>query len=253
MRNYLIAGACLVWLSGHARAQGIAVFDDANLLEQVKAVLTQAKQYAQQAQAYGVQVEQYATEIEQLNGFIHDPTLGAAAALLNQTGMSNSLPINPQAVASLAQGGFGGMSSLTGILGKVGQLGSLANSSYATNHIYSPADGSWNSQQLIANGTSIATTQGAAQSIYGDLRNHLPILQALQDRLKTATTPKDVMDAQAAIDNETAWTHNAAASLQAIQVNYQAQNDARVQRDNESISQSFDQFHTTANAMAWPQ
>ena len=81
----------------------------------------------------------------------------------------------------------------------------------------------------------------------------LPMILALQDRLKSATTPKDVMDAQAAIDNETAWTHNATASLQAIQVNYQAQADARVQRDNESISQSFDQFHEKASVLAWPK
>ena len=122
------------------------------------------------------------------------------------------------------------------------------NTNFTANHIYSPTDGSWNSQQLIANGNAIAGTQGSAQSAYQDLRNHLPIIQALRDRLLTATNPKDVADAQSQIQAEAAWTSNLQVELAAIDVNSRAQADARVQRDNEGLDKSIDEFLAKANA-----
>jgi DhnA family fructose-bisphosphate aldolase class Ia len=170
---------------------------------------------------------------------------------MNTAGLSNSLPVNPMAVASLTNG-YASLDSLSDILGKVSQLNGLVNTNLATNHVYSPTDGSWNSQQLIANGNAIAGTQGAAQSVYQDLQNHLPILQALRDRLSTATTPKDVADAESQIQAEAAWTSNLQSELAAIDVNFRAEADSRVQRDNEAMDQSFDNFITSANALPSP-
>jgi hypothetical protein len=166
---------------------------------------------------------------------------------MNQTGLGNSLPINPMALASLSSG-YGSLTSLSSLLGKLSQLNGLVNSNFATNHIYSPTDGSWNSQQLIANGNAIAGVQAAAQAAYQDLRNHLPVIQALRDRLATATNPKDVADAQAQLQAETAWTNNLQSEISTMQVNYQAQAASRVQRDNESLDAGIDSFLAQANA-----
>lgn len=240
MKRILLAGACLVALCNPAYAV-IEVNDTASLLQEVKGYLQDIKSYALQAQQYATQARQYQQEIEQYVAFVHDPSLGAALGMMTQAGLSNYLPVNPQSLQSLTSGN----TSLTGILGV---LGGLANGNYGANHVYSPTDGSWNSQQLIANGNGIAGTQGAAQSVYQSLRDHMPIIQALRDRLLQARTPKDVQDAQAQLEAETLWTHNLNSQLAAIQVNYRAQQDARRQRDEESLDQGIDKFLSDANA-----
>lgn len=240
MKRIWLAGACMLALCGRAHAQGIAVIDAASIFQQIE-------QLAQEVKSYGLQAQQYLTQVQQLEALVHNPSLGAAMGLMNTTGLNNDLPVNPLAVQSLTNG-YNSLNSLAGILGKLTTLTNLVNTNYNANHIYSPTDGSWNSQQLIANGNAIAGTQGAAQAAYQDLRNHLPVIQALRDRLLTATNPKDVADAQAQLVAETTWTNNLQSELQAIQVNAEAQAASRAQQDNESLDQGIDSFLAQANA-----
>jgi hypothetical protein len=240
IKRALLAGLCLAALFGTAKAQ-IPVTDAASILQQVKSYAQDIKSYALQAQQYATQALQYQQEVEQYIAFVHDPTLGAAMGLINQMGLGNSLPLNPYALQQLTSGNGGLMANL-------GALGNLTNGSYSQNHVYSPSDGSWNSQQLIAQGNGIAGTQGAAQAAYQNLRDHMPIIQALRDKLLTADNPKDVQDAQAQLEAETLWTHNLNSQLAAVEVDYRTQMDARVQRDNESLEQGIDAFLAQANA-----
>lgn len=240
MKRILMVGICLAALSSPARAQ-IPVTDLVSITQQIKGYAQDIKSYALQAQQFSTQAQQLYTEVQQFEALVHDPSLGAVTGLMNQAGLGNSLPVNPQALQSLTSGG----GNLSGILGV---LGGLTNGSYSQNHIYSPSDGSWNSQQLVANGNGIAGTQGAAQAAYQNLRDHMPVIQALRDRLMTARTPKDVQDAQAQLEAETLWTHNLNTQLAAVQVNYQTQRDARLQRDEESLDQGIDKFIADANA-----
>lgn len=244
MKRTLLASICLAALAGSANAV-IVVEDPASITQQIKSYLQDIKQYSLQVQQYQVEAQQYYTEVQQLLAFVHDPSLGTAMAILQTEGLTNDLPINPYALQQLTSGYGGGIQAL---VGKLSALGSLANGSYAANHVYSPTDGSWNSQQLIANGTGIAGTQGAAQAAYQNLRGHMPIIQALRDRLLAATTPKDVMDAQAQLQVETLWTHNLNSQLASVDVNYRAQVDARRQRDDESLEQGIDAFLADAKA-----
>jgi len=209
---------------------------------QTKQWLTQDLQRAQQLQQYAVQLEQYASEVQLFDNFVHNPSLGAAMALLSAAGLSNSLPVNPNAVLSLVNGleyGQGGVPEISGILGS---LSGLVSRSYVTAHVYTPTDGSWASQELIARGYGIAGEQGAAQATYTDLRTHQAALQALRDHLATASSPKDVQDTQAQIELETTWTTNEAAQLAAISATYQAQSDSAVQRENEKLTQDIESF-----------
>jgi type IV secretion system protein VirB5 len=240
LRKHLLAGLCLALLSGRAQAE-IPVIDASSILVQAKQLAQEAKSYIVTAQQYATQIQQYAAEVEQLNGFIHDPSLGAAMGLMNTAGLGNSLPVNPMAVASLTNG-YSSLTSLAGILGKLSQLDGLVNTNFATNHIYSPTDNSLSSQQLLSNANAIAGNQGAAQSAYEDLRNHLPIIQALRDRLATATNPKDVADATAQLQAEQVWTSNLQTELAAINVNYRAQADSQIQRENERTARDADSF-----------
>jgi hypothetical protein len=248
MRYHLIVSVCVcaIGLSSPAHAL-IVVEDPASILVEAKTLAQEAKQYLVQAQQYATQVQQYAAEIEQLNGFIHDPSLGAAMGLMNREGLGNSLPINPMVVASLTHG-YGSLTSLTGLLGKLNQLNGLVNTNFDANHVYTCQDTSTACMTLNAGANSNAAMQGTAQSVYQDLRNHLPILQALRDRLATARTPKDVMDAQAALQAEQAWTANLQSELNSVQANYQTQVYVQQQRDNERLDQSANQFLEAAKA-----
>ena len=220
---------------------------------QLQQYLTQVKQYVgeelswvTQASQYATQLQQYANELQMYLNFVHNPNLGTAMGLLSSAGLGSSLPINPYAVLGLVNGleyGQGGLPEISGILGS---LSGLVSRSYATAHVYTPTDGSWASQELIARANGIAGEQGAAQATYTDLRTHQAALQSLRDHLATASSPKDVQDTQAQIELETTWTTNEAAQLAAIEATYQAQSDSVVQRENEKLSEDIESFVTSA-------
>jgi hypothetical protein len=245
------AGAAMPVIDTAALAEwATSIADDAKAYAlQVEQYATEVKTYIgdelswlKQAQQYATQLQQYATEMETFISFVHSPSLGAAMGLLSAAGLGNALPVNPYAALGLVNGfeyGNGGMVQFNGILGS---LSGLVGSSYATSHVYTPTDASWSSQQVIARANGIAGEQGAAQAAYADLRTHQAALQALRDHLATATTPKDVQDAQAQIELETTWTANETAQLMAISAIYQAQSDSIVQRDNEKLAMDIEAF-----------
>jgi type IV secretion system protein VirB5 len=247
MRKLLLAASILSAVSGESRAQ-VATYDAVNHFQQIQDYVQQLKGYVLESQKYATQLQQYSQEVRLYVSFVHDPSLGAAAGLIARSGYGDSLPVNPYAVQSLATG-YGSMDSLQGIIGKLSVLGSMMGNSYSTNHVYSPADGSWNSEQLISNGNSIAGMQGTALATYNDLEQHRATLSALRDRLNTAQTPKDVQDAQASIEAEQAYMGRVQTQLQAIQVAYSTQRDARIQRDDEVLTRDIDLFLGQAEAL----
>jgi hypothetical protein len=220
---------------------------------EVKSWATQNLQWLQQVQQYATQLQQYTDELTMLENWVHNPSLGGALGLLNIAGLGNSLPVNAYAVLNLVNGrsfGEGGLPEISGVLSS---LSSLTAGAYAANHVYTPTDASWASQELVANANSIAGEQGAAQAAYSDLQAHAAALQALRDHLTAASSPKDVQDAQAQIQLEQVWTTNEAAQLTAINAAYAAQRDVQAQRDNEKLSQDIAAFIASAPAEAKPE
>jgi hypothetical protein len=167
-------------------------------------------------------------------------------SLLSQAGLSSSLPVNPSAVLGLVNGVSYGQGGIPNIAGILGQLSSMAASSYATNHVYTPTDSSWASQQTIARGNGIAGAMGSHQAAYADLMAHQSVLPAMRQHVLDASTPKDVQDAQAQIALEEVWTLNQMARQQAITATYQAQNDSIIQRDNEKLTMDIEAFVATS-------
>jgi hypothetical protein len=250
MRKILLIGVCTAVLCGSAHAQGITVNDPASIIQQIReleqaaqAYVLQNAQYLQQIQQYANEVQQLAVLVETLEAWVHAPNLGAAMGLLNQAGLGTTMPVSPAAVMTLIGGfnGFGG-GGIPNLAGLAAALGNLSGTSYAANHVYSPTDGSWTSQQLIANGNGINAAQGTALASYQQLQAHEQNLQALRTLLTTLKDPKDVADTQAEISLESLWTQNQHASIAALQVTAQTEDAARVQRDNESLDKSIDAF-----------
>jgi hypothetical protein len=247
VRRILFAGVCIFCLAPDVRAD-LPTIDITQAVNSIKEQLQAAKSFATQTQQYLAQLQQLSQEVQLVASLVHDPSLGTVMALAGQTGLGNSLPVNPYQMMALVNGFGGGVNGLSGALGKLNQLASLTNSISSTNHVYSPTDGSWTSQQLIAGGAGLYTTQGGALALLEDMQNHIPVLQALRDRLSTATDPKTVLDAQAQIQAEGVWTQNTIGQLNAMQVAASVQSDLRIQRDNESVTKSIDDFLTKANS-----
>jgi Type IV secretion system proteins len=265
-KKILMAGTCAAGLlmvaTQRADAQ-IAVQDTAALGEwaqsiaddlksyalQVQQLVTETQQYVgselswvKQSAQYVTQLQQYAQETELFLNFFHNPSLGAAGGILGSIGLGNSLPINPYALMGLMNGleyGNGGFGQLSGLLGS---LSGLAGSSYSANHVFSPTDGSWASQAMIANGNSLAGEQGAVAAAYGDLRTHAEALPALRDTLYGAQSTKDVLDGSAQVQTEIAYGVNELAQMQAASTTAQTQQNWTVQRDNERLDCDIEVF-----------
>jgi hypothetical protein len=209
---------------------------------EVKSWATQNLQWLQQVQQYATQLQQYANELTMLENWVRNPSLGGAMGLLNIAGLGSSLPVNAYAVLNLVSGRSYGQGGLPEISGVLSSLSSLTAGAYSANHVYTPTDASWASQELISNANSIAGEQGAAQAAVGDLQAHAAALQALRDHLTASSSPKDVQDTQAQIELEQVWTVNEAAQLTAINAVYAAQRDALAQRANEQLAKDLDAF-----------
>jgi conjugal transfer/entry exclusion protein len=260
-RFYLaVSVACLaISTSQPAHAQGIPVMDLSSIAQEIKSYAmetqaweTQNLQWLKQVQQYTTQAEQYATETEQLIAFVHNPSIGAAAGLLNMTGLGNSLPVSPNSLMALLGGANAignGSFNLGTIAGIAGTLSNLGGSVYAANHVYSPTDNSWISQQLINNGNSLDGEQGTALAAYQDYQSHAANLTALRAQVSASTNPLDMAAVQAQIAVEQTWTENENGKVQAAQMAAWTQVQLRQQANDEKFTQSMDNQATQARAV----
>jgi type IV secretion system protein VirB5 len=228
MTRSIITAAVLVSVTGgYAHAQ-IPVTDATSIAQEVQ-------QYALQGEQYLNQMRQLQQQVQQYYAFVQNPSLGAATGIINQAGVGNSLPINPSALADLTSGYS---MSLSGLAGKLQTLSNLANTSYSQNHVYDCTDQSWACQQQKQRAYGLAGISGVAQSAYQDLRNHMPVVQALQQRAATATTPAEREEVANALQAESVWNQNLQAQVQAAQMQANADTASLIQRDNEGLSKN---------------
>jgi hypothetical protein len=141
------------------------------LVEDIPAITQQIKSLAQDLKAYEVYVQQLQQAVQQVEwasstfeSLVAHPSLPSAMAAMGMAGIENPLPVSPYAVQGLISG-YGGAGGLSAITSRLGALGGLVNSSYSANHIYTPTDNTYASQQLQNGATGVAGAQGIAQSI----------------------------------------------------------------------------------------
>ena len=223
-----------------AHAQ-IPVTDLGSIQQQIMQYGQQLLQYARQGEQLAREAQLVETQATMLENFVHDPSLGAAMGLMGAVGVRNPLPVNPYAVQSLLNGSGG-------ISGSLGALGSLANGSYSTNHYYSSPDDRWITRETNARNYSNAGGQGIGMQMLQQIADHIPVMQTLRDKLNTASSPKDVQDAQAALQTEQLWATNTSSQLQAASLMYAAQRNASDDRQNEQLNEAIDQALDQARA-----
>jgi hypothetical protein len=207
----------------------------------------------QQIQAYSVQLQQLQQAAQQVewtvntfNSLVAHPDLGAVMGLMNQLGIQDPLPVDPYTVQGLINGSGG-------INGALGMLSTLSNSSWSANHVYTPTDDSWQSQQMIANANGIAGAQGIAQQVYQQMGQHFAVLGGLRNDLLAATTPAQREHVMGQIQAEQAWTQNAQGQLQAANIMLVSQHYSQVQQENENMERAIDQTLADAKASGMVQ
>lgn len=238
MRKHFIVAACLAGFGGTSARAQIAVTDLGLTTQQIKEYVQDAKAYALQAQQYVTQGQQLLQLVQTFNAFVQNPNLGAAVGLMGQAGLGNDLPINPVSLMSITSGYN---MSLSNLAGKLAMLSSLAGGAYTQNHVYTCTNQSWTCQQQQQRAYGLAGTSGIAQSAYQNLRNHMPVIQALRDQASTATTPAQRENVALALQSETAWNNNLAAQVSAADMQARSDEASRVQQDNEKTSQAVEQ------------
>lgn len=241
MRKWLLSAA-IICASGSAYAQ-VPVQDNLSALAQAKSLFQDVKGYALQGQQYLTQAQQLQQQIQAYYSFVQAPSLGGAVGLAYQSGLSNDLPINPAGLMSLTSGYS---MSLTGLTGKLSALGGLANTSYDQNHVYDCTDNSWACTQQKQRAFGIAGASGLAQAAYQDIRNHMPVVQALRDRAATATTPAERENLTVALQSEQVWHDNMMAQVNAAQMQAKMDEASVQQKDNEQLSHD---IHATIEAI----
>lgn len=247
------ARALIPVFDGSAVAELFAQFGEAEkaFALQIAEYTTQIHQFIGENFSWVTQYGQYITEIshymndaQMLLNLSHHPTLGAAMGLLNQAGLTSSLPFNPMAAMNLInglsynQGGFGEVNGL------LNTLSGLAGGGYQQSHLYTPTDTSWASAQLVANSNSLAGSQGAAMAAYTDYSNHLGVLPTLRQNAASATNTKDALDTANQLQSEIAWNVNEMGRAQQVATLSQLQQQSRIQRDEERLACELEQFRS---------
>lgn len=231
-----ITAMCVIGCAGTAHAQ-IAVDSVTADINAVRSIAQEVKSFALQAQQYVTEAQQLAQMVQQYNAFVQNPSLGAAMGMMGRAGLGNDLPINPTSLQGLTSGYS---MSLNNLAGRLATLSTLSSTSYSTNHVYDCTDQSWACQQQQQRGYGIAGTSGIAQSAYQDLRNHMPVVQALRDQASTATTPAQRENVALALQSETVWNNNLSAQISAAEMQAKSDESALLQKDNEKLSESLD-------------
>jgi type IV secretion system protein VirB5 len=217
----------IVAVTGSANAQ-VPVIDGANLAQNI----TTAAQEV-------IAVEQLKSQLQQLENtytMFTNPTniLGMA------TGMENQAIENPMPTANALAGLVGGQTSATG----------SASTFYQQNHIYSPTDGSADSQRLISNGQSIDNIMGMAETNLQAIQTRLADLPDLEADLNAAGNITNLSAIRGRIESEESFVQGQQVQAANLQVLASEQQQVQAQQAQELQQQDYSNFQTMLQASA---
>ena len=218
-----VALAAPLALPSPAAAQGIAVHDNANLLQQINAV-RQALQVVAQGKA---QIAEAQKLYQDLNKLTDIPRLA-------QQLQTDALRQLDTSTGSLQ--GFG-----TGNLDVVGAARGKAETVYRGLLAQLGVGGSEQSRAAFdLNARNIGIQAGLAETVGSAVTSRRQGLEQLRSRLATAGTAKEVADLTARLQLESAAMQNDQLRLQAIALQQQAQERERAAAGQAALAQKLD-------------
>ena len=218
-----VALATPLAVSSPAAAQGIAVHDNANLLQQINAV-RQAVQVVAQGKAQIAEAQKLYQDLNKLTDIPRLAQQLQSDALRQLDTSGSSLP------------GFG-----TGNLNVVGAARSKADAVYRGLIAQLGVGGSDQSRAAFdLNARNIGIQAGLAQNMGSAVTSRAQGLEQLRSRLATAGTSKEVADLTARLQLESAAMQNDQLRLQAIALQQQAQERERAAAGQAALAQKMD-------------
>ena len=221
-KSVFAAGAvvAVLMIGGRAHAQGVPVYDNASVLQQIQAVLTATQQLAQlQAQL---------TQMQNMNSMFKAPTnVSGMFPQLNTGFAQNSMPMSSQMPMQI-----GGMS---------GAMSGPAQTFYNQNHVYTATGTDPMATALNRSGASIANIQGMAATNLAGLEQRLGTLKAMQSQLQGATDIKQVTAINGRIAIEQHAVQAQQAQAQNLQTMATAQIAAQQQAQQEMVRKGWEQ------------
>lgn len=240
MRKVLLASPAILAFAmpGIAFAQ-IPVTDGASLAQRAAQQLQTMGEWASQARSMAAQISELQSQLAQAQMAYRAVTgvrdLGSAMYAMNVAGIQNPLPISPLAVQSLVSG-VGGVSGISSGLSGLQMVAATAN------RIYVPTSDAFRAREMVANADGLAGVQALAQRSYQASAERLNLLSAMRARLDIASDPKEVADLTAGIGIVQADIASHQQQLQAVGVMASAQQQVRVQRDDEQERRCLDRL-----------
>ncbi len=240
MKRLLLATAIVALPLNYARAD-LPVIDVSSLFQELKSYWQELQSYVTQLQQLEQEIQSATQLVTMVAGFIGNPSIGTAMALMGMVGLNIDLPINPYIVQSLLSG-YGGATTIAGLTGKLSMLGSVVNTSYGNSHLYSCSDNSFACLQQQQNGYATSGHLGLLTHLDQSIVDHNGTLNALRTDASAATDPKTTMavGAQATIEN--AWHTGAAAQIEAVNGMAEAQARINQQQVGAKFNQDADAF-----------
>jgi Type IV secretion system proteins len=213
-----------------AHAQ-LAVIDSANLAQNI--------QTAAQAVLAVKQLEAQLSQLQQTYQMFTNPT-----NILNMTtGLENQALENPMPAAN----------SLAGVVGGQAAQSGPATTFYEQNHIYSPTDGTVQSNQINSNAQSIANIEGVASTNLDAIEQRLQQLPDLEADLNAASSITQVNAINGRIAAESQFVQAQQAQAANLQVLASAQAASQAQQAEEAHQQSDDDALAALNVAAQQQ
>lgn len=199
MRKLLLLTAIsLASFTSMARAE-VPVIDAQSNLQQLKQYALDIKKWILEQEAvlheYNTDIQTakiYLQDVETYISWVANPAYGAQQ-LLNQTGLTDDLPVSPTSMMQIASGftsiNSGGGFSLSAINSKLGMLSNLSSGAYAENHVYTCTSADAACKDVNARANGIAGSMGTVQSVYADIQARQAIMTQLRADLNGTTTP----------------------------------------------------------------
>lgn len=196
-----------------AIGQGIAVHDNASLVQLLNQVRSAGQQLATLEKTYNQAVDAY----NNVHGLTN---VDSIANVLNSDSSRRWLPSGSRDIEQL----------MTGSTGSLGQLGEAAANIRAGRKVNLPdlpstatdTDRATRSA-LSSNGERVATNAAVADAAFNATTTRTEGLEQLRQALSTASTQKEVQDLQARIAIEEAHIQNDAMQLQAVKMRQDAE------------------------------
>jgi conjugal transfer/entry exclusion protein len=214
-------------LAGTAHAQ-VPVIDGSNLAQNIVTA-------AQEVQAV-IQLKDQLTELQNTYTMFTNPTSIMSMA----TGMENQAIENPMPAATAFAGLVGGSTVPSG----------TASTFYNQNHVYSPTDGSADSERLISNGQSIANIMGIASTNLQAVQTRLQDLPNLESDIQAATSINQVTAVNGRIAAESQFVQGQQVQAANLQVLASEQQQAQIQQQQELQQEDNSNFESMLKTSA---